>query len=103
MQIPRMSERIALCIAREYPCLRRLWDAYRSCATDKARETLVTDVLVSNVVAAGPNARAIRVGPALSKALYQSIWLKHAEPQPSSAAAPAVAGGDEEDEDDLME
>jgi hypothetical protein len=102
MQIPRMSERIALCIAREYPCLRRLWDAYRACVTDKAREALVADVLVSNV-AGGPNARAVRVGPALSKALYQSIWLKHAELQPASAAVAAAIGTEEDDEDDMMD
>jgi len=36
-----MSERIAVCIARAYPTLRRLWEAYGACTTDKQREGLV--------------------------------------------------------------
>lgn len=36
-----MSERIAVCIARAHPTLRRLWEAYAACTTDKQREGLV--------------------------------------------------------------
>lgn len=41
MQIPRMSERTAICIARAYHSFHALWSAYSQCATDKQRETLV--------------------------------------------------------------
>jgi hypothetical protein len=41
MQIPRVSERIALAITRVYPSFRRLWQAYAQCAQEKQREGLV--------------------------------------------------------------
>ena len=71
-----MSEKTALCITRVYPTFRRMWEAYRACATDKQRETLVADLVVSAAVA--PAGRPARLGPALSKAVYQSLWLQHA-------------------------
>jgi len=87
MQIPRVSERIALCIARAYPTLRRLWDAYRALPSDKARENLVADLVVSAAPAGGaPTARGTRVGPALSKALFQAIWTKQTDAAPAAAA-----------------
>lgn len=70
-----MSEKTAVCITRVYPTFRRMWEAYRACATDKQRETLVADLAVS--AAAAPAGRPTRLGPALSKAVYQSLWLQH--------------------------
>ena len=91
-----MSERIACSIAREYPTPRRLWDTYlNKCSTDKQREILVQDVLVST----GPGARATRIGPALSKGLYQAMWLKHSQEQtnnPSGTHADALSANDDE-------
>lgn len=36
---------------------------------------LLQDLVVTPAVA--PAVRAVRIGPALSKALYQSVWLRH--------------------------
>jgi hypothetical protein len=86
------GERIAVCLLRQYPTLRGLWDAYRACSTDKQRAELVQDVEVTPAV--GPAGRAVRVGPALSKALFQAIWQTHGAP------SDAATGNDHEDADD---
>lgn len=86
-----MSEKTALCITRVYPTFRRMWEAYRACANDKQRETLVADLVVSAAVA--PAGRPTRLGPALSKAVYQSLWLQH-------SAAPVIGRDDDMDDED---
>jgi len=86
MQIPRLSERIALCITRSYPTMRSLWEAYQTCSSDKQRELMLQDLVVSGGSAAAtsssphlpPTSRSVRIGPALSKAVYQSIYFPHA-------------------------
>jgi hypothetical protein len=98
LSYPGFSERLALCITREYPTFTRLWSAYAACATDKQRECLVQDLAVNTpaAVAAAPSARVTRVGPALSKALYQSIWLEQSE---STQTATVPGAADEEQQD----
>lgn len=77
MQVPRVSERIALCIIHSYPSFRHLWLAYTDCVDDRARSALLQDLIVTHAPVNVPNARSVRIGPALSKAVYQSIWTKN--------------------------
>lgn len=41
MQVPRVSERIAMCVTKEYPSFKHLWDAYQRCAQEKQREMML--------------------------------------------------------------
>ena len=50
MQIPRVSERIAMCITQAYPTFHHLWTAYEACQTEKQRDGLiqVSDYIATN-------------------------------------------------------
>ena len=126
-----MSERLALCITREYSTFRSLWDAYRKCTTDKQREALlkvgrtsiskagdgglcaavapfvscgsVVVCCAQDLIVSPPPAQAKRLGSALSKAVYQSVWQQQQSPTAGAAAAAAADDMQRDDEDPSMD
>lgn len=72
MQVPRLSEQGAMSISQHYPSFRSLMNAYGSCHNEKEREKLLQDIPLNNT-------SKRRLGPALSKFIYQCIFTKSHE------------------------
>ncbi len=68
MQVPRLSEQGAMSISQHYPSFATLMNAYFACTTEKEREKLLQDIPLNS------SASKRRLGPALSKFIYQCIF-----------------------------
>lgn len=68
-QYPGSNMQIAKAIAKEYPCPRKLIEAYRSCNSDPEREALLAKIVVKRGAGIAETER--KIGPQLSKKIYQ--------------------------------
>ena len=70
IQLPSISSPIAEAVGRQYASLQRLVEAYLGCATQKAAEHLLEDLVVKE---GAEGVKARRIGPAASKKIWAHI------------------------------
>lgn len=69
MNIPGISNNIAIKIAEHYPTLKSLIDSYEKCSNDTEKE-----LLISNIILTETDKQKRRIGNVISKRIYEYIF-----------------------------